>query len=346
MRKIFGRVCVLIAAAVCILDARTAAAGVRDGICLCLEAVIPALLPFLFLSGMLVRIVINRPIGVMKPVGRLLRLPSGAEGIWLASLVGGYPIGAKLVADACRDGSISRRDGERMLGFCNQAGPAFLFGMLGPIIQFQKLIWLIWGLQILSALITGILLPGGANTTCKYTKESKISIQQSLKNTIGTMAVICGWVVLFRVILAFVSGWFLWLFPQTVQILVTGLLELSNGCAALADMDDLYTAVVLAGVILSFGGSCVMMQTVSVCGELGTGYYFPGKVLQGCINCILGIGITALTEPGAEHAISVKWIMAPLAVVIGILIGLHRKKVVAFLRQILYNNVSYSYERG
>ena len=52
------------------------------------------------------------------------------------------------------------------------------------------------------------------------------------------MGYICGWVVLFRMILAFFDRWFLWLFPAAVRVGIYGVLELANGCCALLMIEN------------------------------------------------------------------------------------------------------------
>lgn len=344
--NIIGCICVLIAAVILILDASTAAIGVREGVDLCINAVIPALFPFLFLSGMLNRIVTGHPISILRPIGRLCRIPSGAEGIFLTGLISGYPVGATMVANAFQNGSLSETDARRMLGFCNQAGPAFLFGMLGPVIKNNALLWVIWGLQIFSAVFTAILLPRTATTICTHKELPPITVTDSMKRAIHTMAMICGWVILFRVLLVFAKQWFLGCLSPEIQILLTGCLELSNGCTSLSTLESGGLAMVFSGLFLSFGGVCVGMQTASVCGSLGTGMYFPGKLLQCSINCVLSTIASALIFPRDIEPTQLYLIILTIFTMISTLIYLHRKKVVAFLRRILYNNGSYYYERG
>ncbi len=337
---------VLVVVAILILDARTTSLGVKEGISLCMEAVIPALFPFLFLSGMLNRILTGHPIQFLRPLGKLCRMPPGSEGILLAGLIGGYPVGAAMINQACKDESLSKEDGRRMLGFCNQAGPAFIFGLLGPMFENPVYPWLIWGLLIISAVFTAVLLPGTSDNICAVNKLKPITVAESLTSAIRTMATVCGWVILFRVILVFIRRWFLWSFPATMQILLSGLLELSNGCCSLADLDIPAFSLILAGCMLSFGGVCVGMQTLSVCVDLETELYFPGKLLQSCINCLLSTLLTLLMLPNATEFIPWQLPVFALTGAAGTVIFLHRKKVVAFCGRILYNNGSFYFERG
>ena len=70
------------------------------------------------------------------------------------------------------------------------------------------------------------------------TKASPYSPASALTTAIQVMATVCGWVVLFRVLLAFLKRWFFWILPAAVQVAVTGILELSNGCCELLAVAD------------------------------------------------------------------------------------------------------------
>lgn len=94
------------------------------------------------------------------------------------------------------------------------------------------------------------------------------------------MATVCGWVVLFRVLLAFLKRWIFWILPAAVQVAVTGILELSNGCCELLAVTDVSARFCICSGILAFGGLCVTMQTVSVTAGLSLKPYFWGKLLQ------------------------------------------------------------------
>lgn len=274
---------------VLILDAKTALTGAKDGIELCLYTVIPSLFPFFILSILINRSLTGRTFRLLRPIGKLCGIPKGAETILLLGLLGGYPVGAQSISEAYYAKSLNRNDARRMLGFCNNAGPAFLFGMVGSLFDKPLIPWLLWGIHIISAILVGCILPGKSSCDCLSTQKSPITISQALENSVKTMALVCGWVIVFRVMLAFLQRWFLWLFPIDVKIFLTGILELSNGCFALHALTSQGTRFVVSAGILAFGGICVAMQTMSVTGELGTGMYFPGKLLQCCISIMLAV---------------------------------------------------------
>ncbi len=270
-----------------ILDSRTALTGAQEAVELCISVVIPSLFPFFVLSGMLVGAISGSKFRILRPLEGLLGIPQGSGGLFLTGLLGGYPTGAQAVAQAWKDGQLSWDDGRRMLAFCSNAGPSFLFGILGRSFSHIGFVWLLWGIHILSALLVGALLPRSAATFRKTAPTVNISLPTALRRAVVTTGYVCGWIVLFRVILAFLTRWCLWLVGKDGQVAIFGMLELTNGCCSLNMIDSESLRMMIASGILSFGGICIAMQTVSVTGELGLGWYLPGKILQTSISLAL-----------------------------------------------------------
>lgn len=281
---------------VLILDTKTALSGAIEGIDLCIRAVIPSLFPFFVLSIILTSTLIGKKTAILRPVGRLCGMPSGSESLLLVGLLGGYPTGAQAVTQAYVSGHLPKQDAQRMLGFCSNAGPAFLFGMVAVNFPSYWYAWALWGIHILSAIIVGALLPCKSHHTARITAAKPISFSSALERAIKIMATVCGWVVLFRVIIAFFDRWFLWLLPDCMKTILIGILELSNGCCELGIIQDVYLRFIACSGILALGGLCVTMQTASVTKSLGMGMYFPGKVLQCLISLILSC-LAMLNQP-------------------------------------------------
>lgn len=275
-----------------ILDSRTALIGAQTGIELCIYSVIPSIFPFIVLTGVLTPAICGRKHPILRPISKILGIPTGSEGLFLTGILGGYPTGALAVHQAWQDGQLSKNDALRMLAFCSNAGPAFLFGILGSKFPETWMLWLLWGIHILSAVLVGILLPGKSNEPHSISAVHTPTLTDSVKRSVVSMGYICGWIVLFRVILAFCDRWFLWLLPKAAQVGFYGILELANGCSALDAIPSIGLRFVLCSAMLAFGGICVTMQTASVTGKLGLGLYLPGKVLQ----CLFSIMLSFLVQ--------------------------------------------------
>lgn len=272
---------------VLILDTKTALYGAQEAVDLCLKSLIPSIFPFLILSGVLMPVLTSSGSPLLRPLGRLLKVPAGMEGLYLVGLLGGYPTGAQLVSQAYTHGRLIREDARRMLAFCSNAGPSFLFGVIGARFPIGWMLWLLWGIHILSSILTAVILPGKANARQIPLAKHSTTFTESLKSAVKTMGYICGWVIFFRVLLAFLDRWVLWLLPISIRVVVYGFLELANGCCALDSVSSLGLRFVLSSGMLAFGGVCVLMQTSSVVGTLGLTDYLKGKGLQALFSLIL-----------------------------------------------------------
>ncbi len=274
-----------------IVDGKTALEAGGTGIALCIKVVIPSLFPFFLLSNVLTGSLMGSPLPFLRPLAHFLKMPSGSESLLIAAFLGGYPVGAQNIAQAYQGGFLNKRDAEILLGYCNNAGPSFLFGMVGAFFPGKWMIWMLWGIHIMGALAAGQLVPPCRQKHVHLPDTAPLSISAALHSSIRVMAAVCGWVVLFRVLIGFLNRWILWLLPTAGQVAVIGLLELTNGCCELANISDISTRFCLCAGILSFGGLCVTMQTKSVTSDLSLKYYFFGKAVQTVFSVALAAAI-------------------------------------------------------
>ncbi|MDY4598044.1 MAG: hypothetical protein SPC78_00190 [Candidatus Faecousia sp.] len=272
-----------------ILDGKTAFHGAMSGIELCLKTVIPALFPFLVLSAVLLN---STPLSshLEKAVSSLFGLPEGTGSLLLPCFLGGYPVGAQSVYQAYAGGQLQKQEAERLLAFCNNAGPAFLFGMIGQVFTKSWMPWVLWGIHVAGAWAAARCVPC-IGTSARFDGRPVKSRSDIMRGAVSTMGIICGWIVLFRVLIAFLDRWILWLLPQTARVAFIGLLELSNGCCELAQIRNISTRFILCSVFLAAGGLCVTAQTISVTPGLSLRYYFFGKAIQILVSLILSSGI-------------------------------------------------------
>ncbi len=286
-QRLLSSVLAFLALAVLILDSKTALAGATDGIRLCIQTLIPSLFPFLIASTAMTASLAGRSVGIFRPLTKLLRIPAGAEALMAAGLLGGYPAGAQSLALAHKNGLISGSDAKRMLAFCSNAGPAFLFGIGARLFPEVWICWLLWGIHMTSSWIVAFLTPGTACTFLPQARAADARLPATLKKSVWTIALICGWVVLFRILLSFAQRWFLWLLPMEYQLLFTGLMELANGCCGLSALSNTGTKLALFAVFIGFGGLCVTLQTYSVAENIDKSLYLPGKITQAAISFLL-----------------------------------------------------------
>lgn len=280
-----------------ILDGKTALNGAQEGIELCLKTVIPSLFPFFIFSFLAVDSFLGTTFPFSKVLRRIIPIPKGSESILICGILGGYPTGAQCISSAYKSNQLSLEAAQKMLAFCNNAGPAFVFGILSSVFPSRWTPWVLWLIHVTSALFVSQFFPVEQVSPIYISGKQKPSLSSALHSAIRSIASVCGWVILFRTILAFCQRWFFWIFPAELQVLFTGILELSNACCLLPLIEDLNLRFLLCSGMLAFGGLCITMQTISVAEGISVHHYFLGKLLQTLFSLALSYVFLYLSIP-------------------------------------------------
>lgn len=274
-----------------------ASAAVTEGLRLSVSVLIPSLFPFficvnltsaLGLTGVLAR--------VFAPVMRRMFHVSGAGcTAVLCGAAGGYPSGAQCVAALYREGQLSRAEAEYLLLFCNNAGPAFLFGAVGTVLGIGMTgCLLLWGIHLLSALVIGLVnrpkeAPNAALPPVQRANASG-AVVEAVRSAGQAVLQITMFVAAFSVLARLLTMAAAHILPDGVCTVLTGMLELSGGIAALANLPiALRWKLALASFFLGFGGLCVWMQTQAVlapAGLSGCGMLLA-KLAQGVLAALI-----------------------------------------------------------
>lgn len=308
-----------------ILDSKCALQGAIAGVELCITALIPSLFPFIFLSILLSSAILGSENPFFRWVGRFCRLDKGTEPLLAVGILGGYPVGAQNIGLFYRAGVLGKKQSERMLAFCSNAGPAFFFGIIGPMFDNILYVWLLWGIHIAGALLVGHLSPC-VPCDCIHLKASRIRTSDALTQALKAMATICGWVILFRILLHFLEKWVFWLFPVSVQVTIAGILELANGCVQLRQIPTETLRFLMASILLALGGVCVTMQTVTVTEGLSIRPYLAGKALQTLFCGLMTDMIRKIVMPMQEYHIPFWCDAAILVIIVSVLQERIRRK--------------------
>ena len=123
----------LLGAALLIGYAPAAAEGAMRGLSACGRLILPAVFPFLAVSVFLA----GAPGGaglaaLLSGVMRYcFRLPAAAAPALLMSWIGGYPAGAKTLAELRRQGGLTARETEEAAPVLIYSGPAYMAGVVG-----------------------------------------------------------------------------------------------------------------------------------------------------------------------------------------------------------------------
>lgn len=284
-RKDIGGIAAAFAIFIIILDSRTAFLGAAQGIDLCLRTVIPSLFPLLYLSNRMITAFAGESITVLRLAARIFHFPKKGEALLIPALLGGYPVGAQSIATAWNQGLLDKKAAENMLAYGSNIGPAFLFGILSFQFSHKQTLWQLWCIQLLSVWTASCVF-GSRNTQSMKNNPAKKSVRP-LDAALRASAQICGWIVLFRVLIAFLDRWIFGMLPELLRTALIGLLELSNGCMLLNTVTDEGIRFILASALLAFGGISVLLQTITVCGNLRIYNYLFGKILQSAVAALL-----------------------------------------------------------
>ena len=271
-----------------IFYSRQALAGAKDGIELCVMTVLPSLFPFFVLCTIFTSHLGELDFAFSRYLSYIMCIPDNAAPVLIPAILGGYPVGAKGVADLHRNGLIEKKQAEKLLAFCSNAGPSFLFGMVSNFFPGRIFVWKLWAIHIMGAIFTSHIIAAlpGENSERVVQKDSAAKSDPML-SALKAAAIVCGWVVLFRTLIAFLHDWILWRLPQWLQVSVVGFLELTNGCSELLQIYDTDLRFMICSGLLAFGGICVFMQTASVAHGLSLRYYFIGKSIQTVFSLLM-----------------------------------------------------------
>ena len=270
-----------------ILDRSTAIEGIQQGLTLCFTVVIPGLFPFFFLTNLMSSALKGWDIPGLKSIGKLIGLPVGGHYLLIPAFLGGYPMGANAISEGYQSGNFNYETAQRLLYFCSNAGPAFFFGILPAAIGDRKWILSLWIIHMVSAFLISLLLPAKPCSEIHQSKEKAFSIGEVMSSSLHAVSMVCGWVLMFKILLGVLDHWIFWRFPDWVQILCGGFLELTNGCLNLVKISSLPLRFLLAAAFTGWGGLCIAMQTGSLLGDLPLSTYLTGKFLHAVISFIL-----------------------------------------------------------
>ena len=255
----------------------------KDGMSLWLNVMIPTLLPFLILTGILLKTG-NIP-QLLEPLAPFWKhffgiSPAGAYVLILGFLCG-YPMGAKLAHDLYINHQISQREGEYLLTFSCNASPAFIFSYLsqnileGKIPPHSLLLILLSADFVCMLFFRFLVYHGNTVSSVKPEYRKKETYQQdstgvildvSIMSGFETITRLGGYILIFS--LLFTGFYHYWPFCSQNKILLTSPIELTTGLHQIAQSAFSWKIKYITSMTLpAFGGFCVMFQTKSVLEE-------------------------------------------------------------------------------
>lgn len=268
------------------------ASASKMAISLWLNAVVPTLFPFMIMANFI------------KRTGIIDKVPVGIYPFTMAVL-SGYPMGAKLAADAYLMGFLAKPDLYRVLSYSMVTGPAFIIGAVGVEFYDEKHLGYILAIShYLSAALNGLLhggfvLKGQTSDKRNRTIDSNYTcLTDAILDSFKTIGIILAYIMMFMIgtdMLQF-SGAFSTIPADYGEALIKGMMEMTVGCNALRGCQcSMLLKLTLTSFFISFGGLSIMGQSMSMLKDCPVTFW---KILQiksshGVISGILTFTICA-----------------------------------------------------
>ncbi len=276
--------------------------GASQGIGFCVNVLVPSLFPFMFIASFAAQS------GACSALGKLLKKPTRAlfglsgefAAVIIMSVIGGYPVGAGMIAKLFSEKRITEYEARRAAYFSVASGAGFMVTFIGArLLRSVEAGLCVYAAQICSVLITGIA--GRFIFRNKYSKnhDSGDSTFPPLSQAVVDSAAaatknvieMCGIVVLFSSFISVIKS-----FWDSAAVSVA--LEVTRAVSELSQTHS----VVLIGFAAGFGGLCVHFQIFRLLREIriNKAVFFLYRIIQGIITALLTkvfVGITGVSIP-------------------------------------------------
>ena len=297
---------------------RSNISAAKNGLSLWVNSVVPSLFPFFIAIELLNHTNVAHILGkllnrFMKPI---FNVPGIGAYIFIMGIISGYPTGAKIVTQFRENGMITKAEGERLLTFTNNSGALFILGTVGITLFGNSTIGILLLLtHILACISVGIIFRfwklndtekiNSNNLNKNFKASSSNILGSSISNSINTILMIGGFIVLFSIIISILNTSKVLLILSNIFIpimnffnidtkfcvpIISGILELTNGISLVAGLPNklLSTNIIISAFLLGFGGISVVLQIYAIIADTDISIipYILGKFLQGIFASI------------------------------------------------------------
>lgn len=284
-----------------------------DGCKLWFTSILPTVLPFTLICNLLIAYdgisLYSKFLGPLfcKPLG----LSKNCSFPITASILCGYPLGAKYSSDIYNLGYIDKDEYTRLLNIATNCGPLFIMGPVATaMFGNMKLSYILLIGNYLSPIVIGIFTRK-KKTYFKNTPTISLPsnnknfgeiLKDSLDQSINTTISIGGFIVLFSIIIGIIkSSPNLGLFFNSLESLIhipinslysitLGSIEITNGCNIIATSTlTLPIKLSIISFLCSFSGLCIIAQVSSFISKdkISMLKYSLIKLLQGIISSVI-----------------------------------------------------------
>lgn len=155
------------------------------GLNLWLKKMVPTLLPFMILSGIMIRMELTESfVTLLHPMlHKLYGTSKNGSYTIIMGFLCGFPMGARIVGELYETGRLSREESSRLLYFCNNIGPIYFLSYVVPMLAIDRPLipfLLMYGIPLLYGLVLFRILPlfrilcrPSEQSRCHNTQETK-----------------------------------------------------------------------------------------------------------------------------------------------------------------------------
>jgi len=272
--------------------------SVLNGLLVFATQILPALLPFFFLTKLLSVIGMAGLMSKLfaRPLAYFYRAPKEAGYVFFMSAISGYPVGACLTADLYNHKIINSAQAKSMASFTSTAGPIFIIGSVGASLFGSVLFgYLLVVTHLIAALLNGFLYRGKRDKcyadarSLDYARDDRLAARDDSKtdnilssiiyDSIISILIVGGYVALFNMlgdvlfdvgvihVLAWLPAQIIQAFggnPALAEGFIMGIFELTRGALELSAVSGgMRLSFVLVSGLLAFGGISVLIQSTT-----------------------------------------------------------------------------------
>ena len=268
-----------------------------NGLNLWFQKMIPALFPFMVLSGIMIRMNLTEAfVKMLRPVlAPVFKVNSNCLYVIVVGFLCGFPMGAHVTAQMYERRQITREEAGFLLSFCNNIGPVYFLSFALPTLGITKSPYLflfgMYGLPLcygifLRHTIYAHKLPGNVRS---HSPESPVSFLQALDESVMSSLTgitrLGGYMIVFNLLNILPS---LFMQNSTMQSVFSCLLEITGGLQGLGNR------LPLAGLCLvSFGGLSCLAQTYGMIKDtdLSLGDYTVHRLILTAVSVLYYITV-------------------------------------------------------
>ena len=274
---------------------------VLDGATLFAVCVLPATLPFLFLTAILTRQpAFQRAANRIAPLAKKTFRISGSGALCaVLSALSGYPVGARTIYDLHLRGALDKSESFRLACLCSTSGPMFLVGAVGAgMFQNAALGWILFVSHLLGVYLVCFFMRFRAKKAQPQIAALPLKNSDSnlLLDSVLSVLAVGGAVAIFYAFSGILCDTLALtgLKNNYVLAVLTGLVEMTSGCKLLSDLGGIYAAA-LSAFLVTFGGGCVLLQQLSFLTRAGVKAlpFLLVKLLQGVLAAAIALGLSA-----------------------------------------------------